>query len=136
MKAAIDHYRFGYVYRQYFSSPASVQIHSSAGEPSDTNWGCQNEAENIPGHCFNGYGMDKTLPKLKDEEYCYLTTIGRVTGKPHEIEIWFGLNDKTHLYPLRRHGQIRLGKKPAQEPISDRKDRKTYIQCHGTCRDR
>ena len=27
---------------------------------------------------------------LADEDYCYLTTTGRVTGKPHEIEIWFG----------------------------------------------
>lgn len=24
-----------------------------------------------------------------DEDYCYLTTVGRRTGKPHEIEIWF-----------------------------------------------
>ena len=37
--------------------------------------------------------------QLKDEEYCYLTTTGRVTGKPHEIEIWFGLNENT-LYIL------------------------------------
>ena len=37
----------------------------------------------------------KSLEQLKDEEYCYLTTTGRVTGNPHEIEIWFGLNDKT-----------------------------------------
>jgi len=28
---------------------------------------------------------------LADEEFCYLTTIGRVTGRPHEIEIWFAL---------------------------------------------
>jgi hypothetical protein len=40
-----DHYRFGYVYRQSFSSPASVRIHSSAGEPSETNWGCEDQAE-------------------------------------------------------------------------------------------
>ena len=39
------------------------------------------------------------LAGLKGEEYCYLTTTGRVTGKPHEIEIWFGLNDAT-LYLL------------------------------------
>jgi deazaflavin-dependent oxidoreductase (nitroreductase family) len=32
---------------------------------------------------------------LKDEEYCYLTTTGRKTGNPHEIEIWFGLEGKT-----------------------------------------
>ena len=32
-------------------------------------------------------------PSLADEAYCYLTTTGRVTGKPHEIEIWFGLKD-------------------------------------------
>ena len=29
------------------------------------------------------------LQRLADEEYCYLTTIGRVSGRPHEIEIWF-----------------------------------------------
>ena len=26
-----------------------------------------------------------------DEQYCYLTTTGRVSGKPREIEIWFGM---------------------------------------------
>jgi deazaflavin-dependent oxidoreductase (nitroreductase family) len=36
---------------------------------------------------------------LGQEEYCYLTTTGRVTGRPHEIEIWFGLRGKT-LYLL------------------------------------
>jgi deazaflavin-dependent oxidoreductase (nitroreductase family) len=43
--------------------------------------------------------LAKRLAGLKDEEYCYLTTTGRVTGKPHEIEIWFGLNEST-LYLL------------------------------------
>lgn len=43
--------------------------------------------------------LAKILGPLKDEDYCYLTTIGRITGKPHEIEIWFGLNDAT-LYIL------------------------------------
>ncbi|MBV6402091.1 MAG: hypothetical protein CNIPEHKO_02395 [Anaerolineales bacterium] len=28
---------------------------------------------------------------LASEEFCYLTTTGRVTGNPHEIEIWFGM---------------------------------------------
>ena len=36
---------------------------------------------------------------LADEDYCYLTTTGRVTGRPHEIEIWFALEDST-LYML------------------------------------
>jgi deazaflavin-dependent oxidoreductase (nitroreductase family) len=39
------------------------------------------------------------LPGLAREDFCYLTTIGRVTGKPHTIEIWFGLNGRT-LYML------------------------------------
>jgi len=43
--------------------------------------------------------LTKLLARLEDEDYCYLTTIGRITGKPHEIEIWFGLNDAT-LYIL------------------------------------
>ena len=24
-----------------------------------------------------------------DPQFCYVTTMGRVTGRPHEIEIWF-----------------------------------------------
>ena len=32
---------------------------------------------------------------LANEDYCYLTTTGRVTGKPHEIEIWFGMVGET-----------------------------------------
>jgi deazaflavin-dependent oxidoreductase (nitroreductase family) len=35
------------------------------------------------------------MARFATEEYCYLTTTGRVTGRPHEIEIWFGLNDGT-----------------------------------------
>jgi deazaflavin-dependent oxidoreductase (nitroreductase family) len=31
--------------------------------------------------------------RLADESVCYLTTTGRVSGKPHTIEIWFALND-------------------------------------------
>jgi deazaflavin-dependent oxidoreductase (nitroreductase family) len=37
--------------------------------------------------------MKTLLATLVDEENCYLTTTGRVTGKPHQIEIWFGLKD-------------------------------------------
>lgn len=50
---------------------------------------------------MNGMKKNDTLlsPLLADEAYCYLTTTGRVTGDPHEIEIWFGLNDNT-LYLL------------------------------------
>jgi deazaflavin-dependent oxidoreductase (nitroreductase family) len=28
-------------------------------------------------------------------DFCYLTTTGRVSGKPHRIEIWFVLADET-----------------------------------------
>lgn len=44
------------------------------------------------------------LSPLAKEEYCYLTTTGRVTGKPHEIEIWFGLNNTT-LYLMSGDGK-------------------------------
>ena len=33
------------------------------------------------------------LSNFSAEEYCYLTTTGRVTGNPHEIEIWFAVHD-------------------------------------------
>ena len=39
------------------------------------------------------------LASLAGESYCYLTTTGRVSGEPREIEIWFGL-DGPALYML------------------------------------
>jgi len=39
------------------------------------------------------------LAQLSKEDYCYLTTIGRKSGNPHEIEIWFGIQDDS-LYLL------------------------------------
>jgi hypothetical protein len=38
-------------------------------------------------------------PGLPDQQYCNLTTTGRVTGRPHTVEIWFGLAGRT-LYML------------------------------------
>jgi len=40
---------------------------------------------------------------LGDEAFCYLTTNGRVTGRPHTIEIWFALNGRA-LYILSGNG--------------------------------
>ena len=31
--------------------------------------------------------------RLADEDMCYLTTTGRKSGRPHEIEIWFGIRE-------------------------------------------
>jgi deazaflavin-dependent oxidoreductase (nitroreductase family) len=42
--------------------------------------------------------MDE-LAGAGDDDFCYLTTRGRRTGDPHEIEIWFAL-DGTTLYML------------------------------------
>jgi len=33
--------------------------------------------------------MSDFLTQFSKQEYCYLTTKGRKTGNPHEIEIWF-----------------------------------------------
>jgi deazaflavin-dependent oxidoreductase (nitroreductase family) len=38
------------------------------------------------------------------DDYCYLTTTGRRTGLPREIEIWFGLDGET-LYMLAGNGE-------------------------------
>ena len=35
--------------------------------------------------------MPVDLARLAQEDFCYLTTTGRVTGRPHKIEIWFAL---------------------------------------------
>ena len=38
-----------------------------------------------------------------DGDYCYLTTVGRRTGRPHEVEIWFGVSGDT-LYMISGNG--------------------------------
>ena len=43
--------------------------------------------------------MSPTLQPFADDDFCYLTTTGRVTGQPHTIEIWFALAECT-LYML------------------------------------
>jgi deazaflavin-dependent oxidoreductase (nitroreductase family) len=43
--------------------------------------------------------MSPDLQKLAQEDFCYLTTTGRISGRPHTIEIWFALNGQT-LYML------------------------------------
>ena len=43
--------------------------------------------------------LRERLARLAREEYCYLTTSGRISGRPHEIEIWFGIQNST-LYLL------------------------------------
>jgi deazaflavin-dependent oxidoreductase (nitroreductase family) len=37
--------------------------------------------------------------RLANEDFCYLTTVGRKTGKPHTIEIWFA-RENGNLYLL------------------------------------
>jgi len=43
--------------------------------------------------------MLSDLKILAEEDFCYLTTTGRVSGRSHTIEIWFALNGQT-LYML------------------------------------
>ena len=43
--------------------------------------------------------LQDILTELLREDYCYLTTTGRKSGLPREIEIWFGINGNS-LYLL------------------------------------
>jgi deazaflavin-dependent oxidoreductase (nitroreductase family) len=47
---------------------------------------------------------EKKLAPFANTQYCYVTTAGRVTGKPHEIEIWFSVQDEV-LYLLSGGGE-------------------------------
>jgi deazaflavin-dependent oxidoreductase (nitroreductase family) len=46
----------------------------------------------------------RELSDLAGEQFCYVTTTGRVTGRPHEIEIWFGMSGAT-IYMLSGGGR-------------------------------
>lgn len=41
---------------------------------------------------------------LEEQAFCYLTTTGRVSGRPHTIEIWFAHHDGT-IYMLADNGR-------------------------------
>jgi len=43
--------------------------------------------------------LNTLAASLSNEDYCYLTTKGRVSGNPHKIEIWFGIH-ASNLYLL------------------------------------
>ena len=43
--------------------------------------------------------MPTDLQAFADEDFCYLTTKGRISGRPHTIEIWYVLHEHT-LYML------------------------------------
>ena len=43
------------------------------------------------------------LASHANTENCYLTTVGRRTGRSHEVEIWFGVVDDT-LYLISGNG--------------------------------
>jgi deazaflavin-dependent oxidoreductase (nitroreductase family) len=60
------------------------------------------EEENMTGE--KSKEVIELLERCAKEEYCYLTTKGRVSGKPHKIEIWFGILDGT-LYLLSGNGE-------------------------------
>jgi deazaflavin-dependent oxidoreductase (nitroreductase family) len=51
---------------------------------------------------LRAFGADARLGRVMDDlaaadddDFCYLTTRGRVSGRPHEIEIWFALDGRT-----------------------------------------
>jgi deazaflavin-dependent oxidoreductase (nitroreductase family) len=58
--------------------------------------------------------------KLAAEDYCYVRTTGRVTGRPHEIEIWFAAEGET-IYILaggRHHADwVKNVKKQPEVPV-------------------
>jgi deazaflavin-dependent oxidoreductase (nitroreductase family) len=44
------------------------------------------------------------LARLANEDFCYVTTTGRRTGRPHTIEIWFAVGEG-RLYLLSETGE-------------------------------
>jgi len=56
------------------------------------------DATDGPGDASRGATIGR-MPQGADPDFCYLTTRGRVTGRPHEIEIWYARQGDT-LYLL------------------------------------
>lgn len=67
------------------------------------------------------------LRQYIDDDFCYLTTTGRVSGRPHTIEIWFALRGPA-LYMLAggRHSSDWVKNLLRQPEASVRLREKTY----------
>jgi deazaflavin-dependent oxidoreductase (nitroreductase family) len=75
--------------------------------------------------------LHELLIRLARQEYCYLTTTGRVSGHPHEIEIWFGIQNST-LYLLSGSPSSDWVKNLLKNPaVTVRIEERTF---HGTAR--
>jgi deazaflavin-dependent oxidoreductase (nitroreductase family) len=48
--------------------------------------------------------MDGFPQAVADADCCYLTTVGRTTGRDHEVEIWFGVQGAV-LYVIGGHDE-------------------------------
>jgi deazaflavin-dependent oxidoreductase (nitroreductase family) len=48
---------------------------------------------------YDSQFVAESWSRFANEQYCYFTTTGRVTGHPHRIEIWFAIDQDT-LYML------------------------------------
>jgi deazaflavin-dependent oxidoreductase (nitroreductase family) len=49
---------------------------------------------------FDAVTVPNSSERAADQDFCYLTTAGRVSGRPHTIEIWFATDDGRCLYML------------------------------------
>jgi deazaflavin-dependent oxidoreductase (nitroreductase family) len=52
----------------------------------------------------NTQSIADLLAKLVKEDFCYITTTGRVSGRPHQIEIWFGVQNSSIYLMAGGHG--------------------------------
>jgi deazaflavin-dependent oxidoreductase (nitroreductase family) len=63
----------------------------------------------------NTQAIADLLANLTEEDYCYLTTTGRVSGRLHQIEIWFGAQNSS-IYMLSGSGQSDWVKNLLKDP--------------------
>ena len=63
----------------------------------------------------NTQAIADLLANLTKEDYCYLITTGRVSGRPHQIEIWFGVQNRS-IYMLSGSGQSDWMKNLLKDP--------------------
>ena len=52
----------------------------------------------------NRNDLTSLLSQLVKEDFCYLTSMGRVSGKPHQIEIWFVTQNNSIYMMAGNHG--------------------------------
>lgn len=90
-----DFYRLGAIFREFWSTPFSIQIYASAGSPPTGSWKCEERLAELKTHYGYSTSVDDVPPSVSTLEPLPTSIVGV---------------SRTSIHPIMRSSAIRVGK--------------------------